>query len=300
MEISSIKKAFSKVKRGLSGFVNGTRVSALPDTGSPRNVVSHAFAQEMDLTIEGSSSEFVLGNSKRTRSLGTVTLEWAFSENPQDLCEVVCDVLPNCSYSMILGSSFLTATQTLSKHRRRLTECLFSMVDVLKVSFLGNDCQRLQGRIGCCGKNDFDVWAVLDTGAEANIMDQSYAISHNLRIKKGSHRCNLLQFADGTYQETVGQVETYSTFDSGQSIPVTFDVLADCCADVILGDSILYDHNVFENHAASIVAYESPYNVYQLAPFDFVKNWQKTYAELVARFQFSEAQRPDRWETFWL
>ena len=61
---------FSKFKRGLSGFANGNRISAFPDTGSIRNVVSEAYANQMKLEIQGSPRDFILGNSKKTQSLG--------------------------------------------------------------------------------------------------------------------------------------------------------------------------------------------------------------------------------------
>ena len=103
----------------------------------------------------------------------------------------------------------------------------------------------------------------------------SYAKAHNLRIHKGRNRCNLLQFADGSYQETIGQVETNWTFNSGKRVAVTFEVLENCCSDIILGDSILYDYNVFEDHAASMITFDSKFTIYQLAPFDFIKKWQR-------------------------
>ncbi|KAL8845811.1 MAG: hypothetical protein Q9221_009053 [Calogaya cf. arnoldii] len=216
----------TKIKRGLPGFVNGARVSALPDTGSSRNVVSLAFAQEMKIGIHGSPADFKLGNSTYTKSVGTVTLDWAFSDNPQHLFKIICDVLPEWNYSMILGSRFLTATQTLSKFRRRLTECLFSTFNVLKMNFLGCDNTRIHGYVGdYYGEELIEVAAIPDTGADGNI-----------RIE-----------------------------------------------NVVLGDTVLYDYNVFEDHAASISSYESQYDIQQLAPFDFVKKWQRHFASLLHR-----------------
>ena len=107
-----------------------------------------------------------------------------------------------------------------------------------------------------------------------------FAKEHGFRIHEGPAHCNILQFADGSYQRTVGQVETYWTFDSGERIPVVFEVLENCCTDVILGESILYDHNVFEEHASSIVTLEAISEIYQLAPFDFVKSWHRSYTSL--------------------
>ena len=102
-----------------------------------------------------------------------MTLDWAFSDNPRDLSRIVCDVLPQCNYPMILGSPFLTATKTLSKYRRRLTECLFSTVNVLRMNFLGGDDSRLLGYIGGGGGESIKVAAVPDTGAEGNVMDRT-------------------------------------------------------------------------------------------------------------------------------
>ena len=67
------EKTLFKVKRGLRGFVNGARVSALADTGCSGNSVSLAFAQEMKLALHGSPTKFVLGNSTSIKSLGRLT-----------------------------------------------------------------------------------------------------------------------------------------------------------------------------------------------------------------------------------
>ena len=106
-----------------------------------------------------------------------------------------------------------------------------------------------------------------------DITSSSFAVRHGLYIHGGRRHRNFLQFADGTYQKTVGQVKSHWTFESGERVPITFEVLENCCSDVILGDTILYDHNVFEDHAASISSHESQHDIHRLAPFDFVKKW---------------------------
>lgn len=108
-----------------------------------------------------------------------------------------------------------------------------------------------------------------------------FGIGHSSYVYSGPSHRNLLQFADGTYQETVGQVQTNWTFASSECIPLIFEVLENCCSDVVLGDTILYDYNVFEDHAASILSYESLDSMLQLAPFDFVKNWQRNPSSLL-------------------
>ena len=59
------------LKRGLSGTIDGLKVSALADTGAAQNVVSSNFARARNLDVGGSPSSFRLGNSTLARSLGT-------------------------------------------------------------------------------------------------------------------------------------------------------------------------------------------------------------------------------------
>ena len=60
-----------KFKRGLSGFVNGFRKSAFPDTCAAENVVSAAYAKEMNLPVQEALRSFKLGNSTKIESIGT-------------------------------------------------------------------------------------------------------------------------------------------------------------------------------------------------------------------------------------
>jgi hypothetical protein len=66
---------YPKIKRGLSGFINTTRASAIADTGSAQNVISAAYALDLMLPIEHTSSSFRVGNSKTVQSIGRVTAE---------------------------------------------------------------------------------------------------------------------------------------------------------------------------------------------------------------------------------
>jgi hypothetical protein len=70
-----IKMKYSKIKRGLSGFINETRVSAMADTGSAQNMISAEHASDMKLQIQYNSSSFRLGNSKKIQSIGKFSQE---------------------------------------------------------------------------------------------------------------------------------------------------------------------------------------------------------------------------------
>lgn len=100
----------------------------------------------------------------------------------------------------------------------------------------------------------------------------------------------MLQFADGTLQETVGQVDTTWTFASGLKIPVTFEVLENCSADVILGEDVVWEHgehDVFPTHAASIQA--MPYEreeemLFSLAPFSYKNRLESIGSRIMSKF----------------
>lgn len=106
-------------------------------------------------------------------------------------------------------------------------------------------------------------------------MSLDFAIAHGLEVKSRWENCNWLQFADGTYEATIGQVDTFWTFATGECIPVTFEILQSCCSDVIIGEEILTEHNVFADHASSLVSLEVETDFYELATFDFIRRWQK-------------------------
>ena len=67
----SSRQGNSKLKRGLSGTIDGFKVSALADTGAALNVVSCSFAKARGLDVAGSPSSFRQGNSTSAYSLGT-------------------------------------------------------------------------------------------------------------------------------------------------------------------------------------------------------------------------------------
>lgn len=75
-------------------------------------------------------------------------------------------------YDLILCKGFLTATETMSKYRRRLTKCLFSVKGCIShFGFLGDSYQRLRGRLA----GEHHVLAVPDPRAERNVMDSLVA-----------------------------------------------------------------------------------------------------------------------------
>ena len=106
-------------------------------------------------------------------------------------------------------------------------------------------------------------------------MGSRYAKRHGFNIDTGPGTQNFLQFADGSYQETIGQVNAYWTFASGEKALLTFEVLEDCASEVVIGEEFIFKHNIFADHASSLRMLEFGGDSYELAPFDFISSWQR-------------------------
>ena len=135
-----------------------------------------------------------------------MSILWAFAENQKKTFSILCHIIPHCTYDLILGNEFLRSTNTLTKFRHRLTKCIFSVINnIPHFGFLGETYQRLQGTLA--GKHP--VLAIPDTGADKNVMSLQYAVNHGFELMTGKNHCGYLQFADGSYDKTIGQVKTY-------------------------------------------------------------------------------------------
>ena len=80
-------------------------------------------------------------------------------------------------------------------------------------------------------------------------MPENWALTSSLDWK--IPQC--LQFADGSIQQSIGQVDTTWTFGSGLHVPLTFEVLRVCSHDIVLGEGVIRDNDVFENKASSLL-----------------------------------------------
>lgn len=75
-------------------------------------------------------------------------------------------------------------------------------------------------------------------------------------------------------------------------MPVTFEVLEHCCSEVIIGEEILTEQNVFVENSASIVSTATldDDDSYRLAPFDFINSWQRSCRRAIAKATFMRAK----------
>ena len=67
---SSRANRLLKTKQGLVRFANSSKIAAMADTGSRKNVMSESYAKQGGLPIERSPSTFEISNSKKIQSTG--------------------------------------------------------------------------------------------------------------------------------------------------------------------------------------------------------------------------------------
>ena len=95
--------------------------------------------------------------------------------------KIICHVLPHCIYDIILGREFLATTGTMSaRHRNRITECLFDLPNMYRVGSLGETNQYLKGELDNGNSLPWRILAVMDTGAECNVISKRYILDFPL------------------------------------------------------------------------------------------------------------------------
>lgn len=241
----------------LPGFVNDHRVSALPDTGAARNMISLRFARKHGIPIQRGLEHrhsFQIANGRTVRSKGIARAAWTFSEDPGTTYDLEFHILASCPYDILIGAKFLEETETLSVHRDRLKERQVSSRGVHSVNLCGSPSQSLRGYL-----NTEPVSVLPDTGSQANLMSERYARDHGLIIDTKDDSRKLLQLADGTTQKTLGKVAAMWAFDDDPEklMNLIFDILPTCAYDVILGLDILYQHNAYAIHSSSMIEVEA-------------------------------------------
>lgn len=238
------------------GFINNHQISALPDTGAARNMMSAAYARKHKIPIHQGSEycrSFKLANGRTIRSRGIARATWSFNDSQGKTYDLEFHILADCPCDVLVGARFLQETETLSLHRHRLRKRNVSPRDIRFVNLCGSPSQFLLGLL-----NGESISALPDTGSEVNLISEKYARDHGLIIYTDDDSRGLLQFADGTTQEALGRVTAKWAFkdDIDNPMNVSFEVLAECAYDVILGQEILYQHEAYSKHRTCLVDVE--------------------------------------------
>jgi hypothetical protein len=228
----------------ISGRLQGTDVSAFPDTGAATNYISLPYTQRHGLAINGNVQKSVrVGDGSLISVIGTTTLPFSFAGESTNH-ELTFHVLRNSVHDIILGSLFLRATQTFTRFGHRVGRKIRKSVSSHRVFLLGSE-QYVNGLA-----NGVRVDAVPDTGADVSVMSAAFAVANGFEVDCDEQHRILLEFADGSTARARGVVMdvAWEFGADDQKTPTDVYVLSSLPVDMVLGFGFLCQTEAFREH----------------------------------------------------
>jgi hypothetical protein len=237
----------------LRGFLDGMRVSAIPDTGAQGNFVSANIIKRLGVwsqpTLE-SERVFKLANGRPVSTRGQVQLGWSFEGEASSIYNVTFNILENCPDDVILGNAFLQETLALTTYSHRISYQQVSAKQRYRIHTIGTPSQHLPGYV------DYNkVSAFADTGSELNIMSEDYARGLGYEILSPTDEQIFFELADGNVVPSPGYVEAVWSFedDPMHEIHLCFDILPTSAYEIVLGGDMLFENEVFEKFPKRLI-----------------------------------------------
>ncbi|GKT54382.1 hypothetical protein ColTof4_13828 [Colletotrichum tofieldiae] len=204
-----------------------------------------------------------MANGKFVDTIGSFKAVWKFASDPTKSWKITFYVVNKLVHDAVLGKDFLMCSETMTKHRHRLSRLkkpihTLQGLQMLSVNNIGAVTQRLQGMI----VGD-PVEALPDSGSEPNLLSLNYVIRRGFHDLVNTNDIRMIQLADGTVQKTMGSMWlnwAYASSSGDNSDKwfehfVEFHVLDGCAYDVILGQDVLKDTDAFVTHEGSFGAF---------------------------------------------
>ena len=240
-------------------FLNGFSYNTIPDTGSLENAISVDVVRRLRLSISGRKREFVMADGTKMASLGMARVACAFARSKDHRTHQSFNVFDNLAVPVIIGKTFLDTSKTLTLHQHRLETCRMSSKKSFRVMHLDRPRQLMQ----CCVNGKL-VHANPDTGSELDLMSPIYAHENMLNIEGLEEDEDEVQFADGRTAKLLGKTRVSLDFYDDRHKPPTghkghariFYILEGLTTDILLGEEVLFDMQVFTKHADSFVSLE--------------------------------------------
>jgi hypothetical protein len=235
-------------------------VMACYDTGTHDNHMSHAKAIEMGCTVVSSpelETRFQLPNGKVIKAIGQVDVQVRFARHVDSKAtSVTCrfNVFENLSLPVLMGMTFLQATETITKYTSRLVDLPTTWKRSLRLCALGNATNQVS-----CIVDGRRVSAAADTGSDIALISGRYARKRRFLVEQS---CEELELADGSLVYTSGSanlvlhVLDLNGWGKGTKT-VRFHILEDLQFDVLLDETIVDALNIFQDGLATLISITS-------------------------------------------
>ncbi|KAK3635610.1 hypothetical protein LTR56_014650 [Elasticomyces elasticus] len=226
--------------------IGGVRVACLPDLGAAKNIISLDYVRRLGINYSASPADqvtFGACEGRPIKTIGVTTLSCSFPGDSK-IYHQDFHVMAKCIRDVILGSPFLALTQTYECHSDRLFRQMRPCPSY-QVLYMGST-DRVLGML-----NGFAVKALPDTGSHVMLMSEAYASRRGFAVNKGRSYQIPLQFADGTYGQTIGAVvgvQWAYGMKLVEELACTFYVLPGLRCDVVLSEEFLHFTQAFTKH----------------------------------------------------
>lgn len=243
--------------------IRGRTERALADTGAQENVMSEAFARELDLTVDKSEARgfrFVNAIGETMKAIGHTTIHCGLGghqpQSDRSGTETKFWVFSKLVEPLVVGRKFLESTETLTRFRHRLQKVFASRGSSVRILHMELPRWRIN-----CTVNDRQVMANPDTGSDLDLVSLDYAQRCGLRIHQSEPECHSVEFADLSQKKLAGFVLV--PFHSGSSpssnadqVLRQFHVLEGLTSDILVGNNTLEDFDAFNTYRSEMVDLE--------------------------------------------
>ena len=218
---------------------------AVPDTGSLKNIISQDYARSIGVPVDRTKMQrnaFANAVGKKFNSLGEAILKFSFPDEPSKTYEETFAVVQRCAAPLVLGKSFLLATEIFSRFRHRLKKTVTSVSQPWRMMYAGSSGLRFS-----CTIDAEPVLANVDNGSEKDFVSLQYARSYQWKIARLPRHVGFVELADGTTTKVAGYVDAPLVIE-GKTYLRRWYILHALVCDVLIGDETIEETDLFNTH----------------------------------------------------
>lgn len=281
----------SKCRKGLPlafHTESGTReIITRYDTGTHDNHMTLTTAQELGYMVNMGAHDqhsFRLPNGKVIESIGRVAAQVQFvSTTGKEGKAIECafHVFERLAVPVLIGMTFLQATETLTKFTSRLQDLpSASFKGSLKLCAMGDATNRVT-----CMVNGRWANAHADTGSDIALVSGAFAAQHGLLQE---YSCEELELADGSVEYTSGFADVRVTVRDPDnwglktSRTVRVHVLKHLHVKVLLDEDTVEDFRIFQDGLSQVFA-AATQSIGMLAPIVHLRSVEQAVARMTER-----------------